>query len=143
MAFINGIAYSYSNIAITLAGVQLATATSIEYKETQEKVNQYGLGEEPYGRGRGVKEYSGSLELSLGEAQKLREAVKKMKPESSGSLTDLPPFDIIVSFDNGEKLITHRLLFCEFTEDGVSGSQGDTELKYSLPIVIGKIIFEN
>lgn len=141
MALINGIAYSYSHIGITLAGMEITSASTIDYEESQEKTNNYGLGENPISRGYGTKEFSASIELTLGEVQILRNKVKELKPTSNGSLTDLPPFDIIVTFDNGVGFITHNILGCEFTKDGFSGSQGDTELKKSFDLIVADIKF--
>ena len=139
MAIINGRSYSYSNIGIVIGGVQVITASAINYEVSQEKTNEYGLGPEPVLRGEGVKEYSASIELSFNEIQLLREKAKVLNPLSDGSLVDLPPFTIVVLYNNGEKIVRHKLLGCEFTKDGVSGSQGDTNLKYSLDLIVAKI----
>ena len=142
MALINGVAYSYSHIGITLAGMELVSASSINYEESQEKTNNYGLGAEPISRGYGTKEYTASVELTLGEAQILRDKAKELNPTGNGSLVDLPPFDIIVTFDNGVEFITHSLISCEFTKDGFSGSTGDTELKESFDLIVAAIRFK-
>ncbi len=141
MATINGKAYSFSKIAIVLGGVQLMTLSSIDYEVTQEKTNEYGNSPYPVLRGEGAKEFTASVELSFNEIQQLRKLSKELNPDGDGSLVDLPPFDILVMYDNGQELVRHKLLYCEFTKDGVSGSQGDTNLKYSLELAVGNIIF--
>jgi hypothetical protein len=53
----------------------------------------------------------------------------------------IPPFKISVLFESGAGLLVTEdvLSMCEFTEEGLSASQGDTKLLVSLPLVIGQI----
>jgi hypothetical protein len=53
---INGTAYDFSQIIVTILGVPVASVSSIEYSEEQEKTNNYGAGNRPVSRGQGAIE---------------------------------------------------------------------------------------
>ena len=133
---INGINYNWANIKLVLFGVPVIGITKIDYKLKQKKENQYGMGYEPISRGYGNKEYDGSIEIYQDELKRII---------ASAPLRDLmaiPPFTIHVVFESadGGFITEDTLLMCEFTEEGLAASQGETSLKVTLPLIIGKII---
>ena len=132
---INGINYSWANVKVILFGVPVVGITKIEYKIKQKKENQYGAGYEPISRGYGNKEYEGSIEIYSDELKRI------ISSAPNNDLMQIPPFKISVLFESGAGLlITEDVLsMCEFTEEGLSASQGDTKLLVSLPLVIGQI----
>lgn len=132
---INGINYSWANVKVILFGVPVVGITKIEYKIKQKKENQYGAGYEPISRGYGNKEYEGSIEIYSDELKRI------IASAPNNDLMQIPPFKIHVLFENGAgALVTEDVLsMCEFTEEGLSASQGDTKLLVSLPLVIGQI----
>jgi len=132
---INGQSYSYADIVLLINGVAFASVSEINYTGEQEKTNNYGTSGLPVSRGRGAREFSGSLKIAMDDAQKLRDA------SPDGSLLGIPAFDIQVTFVSPQttKLVSHFLKSCEFTKDGVEASQGDTEIAMSHDIVIGNI----
>jgi hypothetical protein len=132
---INGINYSWANVKVILFGVPVVGITKIEYKIKQKKENQYGAGYEPISRGYGNKEYEGSIEIYSDELKRI------IASAPNNDLMQIPPFKIHVLFENGSGvLVTEDVLsMCEFTEEGLSASQGDTKLLVSLPLVIGQI----
>ena len=132
---INGTAYSYSDIAATIAGLAVYSFAAINYTQEQPKENNMGAGTLPVSRGRGAKNASGSMELDMDEVEKLRDAI------AGGSLLDIAPFDITVTFINGVKTVTHILKNCEFVDDGVETSQGDTVVRRSFGLVISHIVW--
>lgn len=130
---INGEAYDFASVVCNILGVPVMSISAINYATKQEKVNNYGAGKYPVSRGRGVKEYEASLDIAMEDIEKLREVAP------NGDLTDIPPFDITVSFLKEGANTTHVLKACEFTEDGVDASQGDTEIKKGFPLMPGSI----
>jgi hypothetical protein len=130
---INGINYSWANIKVILFGVPVVGITKIDYKIKQKKENQYGAGYEPISRGYGNKEYEGSIEIYTDELKRIIAAAPNR------DLMQIPPFNIQVVFENGNTVEQDNLLMCEFTEEGLAASQGDTKLLVSLPLVIGQI----
>ena len=134
---INGRSYGWSDIRINILGVRSIGITDINYSEKQDKKNHYGAGNEAISRGYGNKECSGDITLTMEEVESLKSAV------ASGNLNDIPPFDIIVCYiPAGGKVVTEKLIGCEFTEMNKAAKQGDTSLESKLPLVIGTIIWK-
>jgi len=118
-----------------MLGVAVPGVTAIEYKEAQTKENVYATGKRPVARGHGVIEPDGSITLLMTDIENIRDAAP------NGSLLQVPPFDVVVTYENAGKVVNHVLKNCEFLEDGVSGSQGDTSLEMALPMVISDVKF--
>ena len=132
---INGTAFDFAQIIVNILGVPVASVSSIEYEETQEKVNNYGAGNRPVSRGKGAIEATATIEMSMNDIEAIRNVAL------DGSLLNVPSFDITVFFVNPQSPQTHVLKNCEFTNDGISGSQGDTDLKKSFELVVSHIKF--
>jgi len=132
-ALINGKAYYYTQILLTILGVPVAGVTSINYTEEQEKTNNFGAVSRPVSRGHGAIECSGSIELSMNEVEAIRAAAP------SGSLLKIPAFTITVTYLNLQKVVTHKLKNCEFLNDGVETSQGDTDIRRTFDLVISDV----
>lgn len=132
-ALINGTAYSYSQIIINIMNVPLNDITSVNYTEEQEKTNEAGIGELPVSRGRAGISASGSLEIGMTDVEALRDVAPK------GKLVKLLPFDIIVTFVNAQRIVSHTLEDVEFLDDGVETSGGDTRIARTFNLIIGNI----
>lgn len=132
---INGVNYSWGNVKLILFGVPIVGITKIDYKTKQKKENQYGAGYEPISRGYGNKEYEGSIEIYTDELKRI------IALAPNRDLMQIPPFQIQVIFEDatGVLVTTDTLEMCEFMEEGLSVSQGDTKILTSLPLVIGAI----
>jgi hypothetical protein len=132
---INGINYSWSNVKLILFGFPVVGITKIDYKIKQKKENQYGAGYEPVSRGYGNKEYEGSIEIYTDELKRI------IALAPNRDLMQIPPFQIQVVFEDslGVLVTTDILEMCEFMEEGLSVSQGDTKILTTLPLVIGGI----
>lgn len=134
---INGVEPSWADLTVNIAGTPVIGITKIDYNEKQTKENIYGAGQQPVSRGYGNIEPSGSITLLRSEVEAIREAAP------AGRLCDIAAFDIIVAHIplNGGRIITHRLLSCEFTEDANSLSQGDVKNETAFPLIVGQIKF--
>lgn len=130
---INGQEYNHAQIMITVAGVQLWGVSSINYGTEQTKENQYGAGDFPVSRGSSAKVFSGDIELLMTEVEKLRDVAP------AGDLTNLPAFDIVVSYLNEQKPVTDRLIAVEFTDDSRGSDQGNTGISNSFNLVYADI----
>ena len=133
---INGRAFDFAQIIVNILGVPLAGIASVEYSESQEKVNNYGAGKNPVSRGHGAVEREVSLEIHMNDI----EAIRTVAP--FGKLLNIPPFDITVTYLNGAVTVTHILKSCEFTTDGISASQGDTQISKSFDLVCADIVYQ-
>jgi hypothetical protein len=130
---INGRAYDFAQIVCNILSVPLMGISSISYSEEQEKANNFGAGKWAVSRGHGAVDASASIDIHMNDIEAIRDAAP------FGRLLDIPPFDITVTFLNTNKVVTHTLKNCEFTNDGVEGSQGDTQLQRSFDLVVSHI----
>jgi hypothetical protein len=133
LPLINGRAYDFTQIVVKILGAPMVSVSAINYTEEQSKENNFGAGNRPVSRGHGAINASGSVTLSMNDV----EAIRDVAPD--GSLLKIEPFDIQVSFLNRQKVVTHILKNCEFTDDGVEGSQDDKDLKKSFALVISHV----
>ena len=130
---VNGIAFDFVQLTPLFLGVPLVSMSSITYEEIQEKVNNFGMGNRPVSRGRGAIDASGSMELSMNDI----EAIREVAP--NGSLLLIPASDFVLVFGNPQNVQTHILKNLEFTNDGMTGAVGDTDLKLTLNFVISDV----
>jgi hypothetical protein len=131
---VNGVNWAWKNVTLVLFGVPITGITKISYTTKQDKANNYGAGSKPVSRGYGNEEYEGSIEIYRDEWEKVIRA-------SGGSPLDIPPFDIPVVFGAARATAgTDILQMCEFLEDPLSTSQGDTKILLTIPLIIGNII---
>lgn len=130
---INGRAYDYTQIVVSMLGVPVIGISSISWSEEQDKTNNFGQGNRPVSRGQATIQASASIEISMNEI----EAIRDIAP--NGSLLAIPAFDIVVTFGNLQKPVTHVLKNAEFKNDGVEASVDDTDLKTSFDLVISHV----
>jgi hypothetical protein len=130
---INGRAYDFTQVVVKILGAPVASVSAISYTEEQAKENNFGAGSRPVSRGRGAINASGSITISMNDVEALRDV------SLGGSLLNIQPFDVQVSFLNSQKVVTHILKNCEFLDDGVEMSQDDKDVKRSFNLVISNI----
>jgi len=130
---INGRSYSYVDISAVGLGGAFPGMKSISYDVNQEKPNNWGTSVDPVSRGKGKKDPTGSLDLSMNDIEALRDAAP------NGSLLDIPMFNLILVYGNPQKPVTHILENLEFTNDGNTGTEDDTDLTYTLNFVFAKL----
>ena len=132
---VNGRAYDWASIKLQLLKQTVAGVTAISYSVKQEKVNNYGAGVNPISRGLGKREPNASITLEMKEVERIMAALPP-----GGSLLDIPPFPIVVSYVNpSNALITHTLHHCEFTENKREIKTGDTSIEVELPLILSHI----
>lgn len=132
---INGRAYDFAQVVVNILGVPIMGIQSIEYKEEQEKKNNFGAGKWAVSRGHGTVNADATIEVSMNDIEALRDAIP------SGRLLDIPAFPITVTFLNDQKVVTHTLHNCEFMDDGVTGAVDDTDLVRSFGLVVSHITY--
>ena len=133
VTLVNGQAYDYTQIIVTVLGVPLAGISSINYIEEQEKENNFGTGNRPVSRGKGAINASGSLEISMNDVVALRDVAP------NGSLLQLPEFDILVTYGNPQRVVTDTLKNVGFLNDGVETTKGDKDIRRTFDIVLSEI----
>ncbi len=121
---------------MVLFGVPVVGITKIDYKSKQNKENLYGAGYKPVSRGYGKYEYEGSIEIYTDEWKRIIAASPNRDPLS------IAPFDINIVFLAGTRNLPNKdvLKMCEFLENPLSSSEGDTSIKVTIPLIIGDIL---
>jgi len=132
---INGKAFSAVDISVIIAGLPVASVTSLTATVTQEKTNNAGLSDEPVSRGRGVKAYECSIDLAYKDVQALRNLSPTL------SLIEIPMFEVLVLMDNNVNFARIRVRNAEFTDDGIEVADGDTEVKRTYNLVVAGMDF--
>lgn len=131
---INGDAHDWSQVDINILGRTVEGVTAISYSSEQDKANNYGRGNKPVSRGRGKKQYTGSITLSEAEINAIENALPPGK-----DIMDIRPFPIIVSFNRNGVYTVHRLEACEFMGRGVEMNNDTNDVEYQIGLIIGDI----
>jgi len=120
---VNGRAYDWEDISVTLPHGEAAGITEIKYEDGQSVTARYGKGSLPRSYGRGNYEASGSMVLDRDEWEKL----KRELTATGGGIYDHAPFTIVVNYANNDMgTVTDVLKKCKIMkQSGGGGSQGD------------------
>jgi hypothetical protein len=131
---INGTAYSWTNIKVSLFGVPIIGITEVEYERDQKKENNYGFGQNPISRGYGNIENKGSMTLYWDEWIKVVNASPVKDPLA------IPPFDVQILFGGSSVNFQQvNLRACEFLKDPFTAKQGDTKFMVKIDLIIALI----
>ena len=131
---INGRLYGWGDIVINIGGVPVAGVRGIEYGEAQEKVNVYGAGRQPIGRGYGRVACEGSITLEGSTVIALQDRAP------AGQLHRIAPFSITVIYQPETGPIVRDVLRnAEFTNNPTSWTEGDMTRDVQLTLIIGSI----
>ncbi|MGV7234656.1 MAG: hypothetical protein ACQ9ET_00215 [Nitrosomonadaceae bacterium] len=133
LPLINGRSYDFTQINLTIGGVIVNSVSAVTYTEEQEKVNNFGAGTNPVSRGHGAKNASASITISMNDVEAIRASAL------NGSLLSIDTFDIVVVYTNPQGVVTHTIKNCEFTNDGVEATVGDTDINRSFDLVASHV----
>lgn len=131
---INGQSYSFTDLKLTILGVELFSCTQLTAKENQEKTNNYGSQSKPVSRGRKKKEYEVSLDLQLKDVERIKSLIP------GGSLNDMPPNLAKALLDNGTNKHEVALSAFEFATDGIEMALDDSEARMSYTGICADVI---
>lgn len=126
--YINGIAYSWSQIEIQLSNLTtpLNGVTKIDYMDEQETEFNYGAGNMPVSRGFGNVKAEAKITLQLEDVEAIRASIP------SGRMQDLGEFDVVVTYNHPQanRIVTHYIKNCYINNNGVDMSDGDLKSEY-------------
>lgn len=115
---INGNLYDWESVEIQLPNGTAIGVTDISYNDERPVESRYGKGSVPRGFGRKNYKASGSMELDLDEAERLRQAL-------NGSVYQGQPFNIVVSYANDDMpRVTDTLPDCKIVKKDSGAKQG-------------------
>lgn len=130
---VNGIAYAWSTVTLTINGVIIKGITDITYEKKQDKADTYGAGQFAVNRGYGNITCTASITLYADE-------VRAIESLAGGSITDLPAFDIIVQYAaSTTKVVTDKLENCEFLNEAYTIKQNDMNQEVKLDLILSNI----
>jgi hypothetical protein len=140
MTNINGTEYGWVDVRVILPGstVPVDGVIGIKYKLKREKKNIKGRGGKVVARGRGSKDYEGSITVLQSVFEAIQAGVAAGK-----DITDIAPFTITVSYamEGGGTVKTDRLTYTEFTDVEKGMKEGDMNAEIEIPLMIGEIEF--
>lgn len=136
---INGVEPSWACIEVLVGSLIPETAiVAIAYGESQVKENHYGAGKDVVARGYGNVEPNASITVMKSAVENFRKA------SPTGRLTDIAPFDIVVSYlpPNSSLKIVDVVKNVEFLEEKVDTKQGDTKIEVTLPLIVSHVLWD-
>ncbi|QKX04884.1 hypothetical protein HN014_08120 [Aquimarina sp. TRL1] len=127
--------YRWSDTQVSMDGRILTRIRGVKFAIKKEKEYFHARGEDPHSIQSGNKTPEGELILAQSEVERLQDLL-----EPDEDLTDMPPFDVTVSFvkKGTTKIRTYILKGCEFTDDTREMKQGDKFSEITLPIMFLK-----
>jgi len=131
---VNGQAYSYADIIVTVLGSPLAGITAINYQDTQEVTENFGAGRFPTSRGLGKIESECSMSIDRAELNAILNAA------SGNRLQNIGEFDITVSYvPAGSAPVTDIIKNCRFKNTPSGAAEGDSNVIAELELAVSHI----
>ena len=129
--------FAWADVQVSMMGKLVTKIRSVKYKSSQEKEALYAAGNKPVAVQPGNKSYSGSISLLQSEFIALQNAAG-----TTYDVTDLPPFDITVSYLIAGAKTPHikQIKMCEFTDAEEGMSQNDKFMTIELPFIALDVI---
>ncbi len=133
---INGVEYSWGDIASCINGVPITGIVAISYGDKQDMQNNYGAGRHPVSRSKGRITPSAKITLYMSEVV----AISRTAP--NGRMQDIAPFDIEVAYlpENGI-IVVDKIRNCQFTENKRDWKEGDMNQQVELELLPSHIEF--
>jgi hypothetical protein len=131
---INGQAYAYADIIVTILGSPLAGITAIEYSDSQEVTENFGAGRWPVSRGLGKIESEAKITIDRAELNALIKAAPNKRLQNIGE------FDVVVSYvPEGSAPVTDIIKNCRFKNTVGGASEGDSNVVAELELAVSHI----
>lgn len=131
---INGQAYAYADIIVTILGAPLAGITAIEYSDSQEVTENFGAGRWPVSRGLGKIESEAKITIDRAELNALIKAAPNKRLQNIGE------FDVVVSYvPEGSAPVTDIIKNCRFKNTVGGASEGDSNVVAELELAVSHI----
>lgn len=131
---VNGIAYSYADIIVTVLGSPLSGITEIKYEDDQEVVMNFGAGRFPVSQGHGGIKATASMKIDRAELNALIKAAPGKRLQNIGN------FDITVSYvPVGGVPTTDVIRNCRFMNTPGGAAQGDTTVEAEMKLATSHI----
>ncbi|MDY0102826.1 MAG: hypothetical protein RBS07_07780 [Lentimicrobium sp.] len=123
--------YAWKDIEVVMLGRPIVRLLEVKYKVTKETKEIYGRGQNPLGIQEGNKKYEGEIKIGQSELEALINKAQQVVPGSDP--TDLPQFNVAISFEKLGVLRTDVLVGVKLQEFEKAMKQGDSDMEVSLP----------
>jgi len=131
---VNGQAYAYADIIVTIAGSPLAGITAVSYSDSQEVTENFGAGRFPVSRGLGKIESEATITIDRAELNALIGAA------AGNRLQNIGEFDITVSYvPEASAPKTDILKNCRFKNTVGGATEGDSNVVAELELAVSHI----
>lgn len=132
----NSRTYSWPDVEVRLLGNPrpLVGITEISWKADSENQHHHGAGRQPVAYSLGKSTYSGSMKLHLDEVSALKKAV------GVSTMLDIPPFDIVISYVAGLKIMTETLVGVLINGEDHTSSSGGAVLEVSVSFTFAQVV---
>jgi hypothetical protein len=133
---VNGQAYAYADITVTILNTPIAGITDIKYNDMQEITENFGSGKFPTTRGFGTIKSEATLTIDRAELNAL------LKAAPSNRLQNIGEFDITVSYvPAGSPPVTDIIKNCRFKNTPSGASEGDSNVVAELELAVSHILW--
>lgn len=134
----NGVAYSASQTQVQLASMQkpFVGIAKVEYKEADNIQYNYAIGSR-----RAVSVSYGEIRVEGMLSIHYEDFIRLVNTSPKGRLQDRVSENLIVTYNNPDKVVTHVVNFVIFTETPTSVSQGDMLLQVDIPFIAHSITY--
>jgi len=127
---VNGVAYAWVDITVSLFGVPVAGITAVSYEETGDVVNNYGAGRRPVSQSNGKIETTASITIDRAEYNAL------IASAPGKNLMNIPNFDMVVSYTpDGSAPVADIVRNCKIKKMVGGASEGDSNVVAELELV--------
>jgi len=132
-----GLMAGWNALTMNMLGRDVEGITELSYDDTTEMEGARGAGMYFVGYGEGNYEAKCSVTLFKEEWDAIQAALPK-----GGSITSIPPFDIIAEYERNLVKTTDIIQYCKFKGRGVAVKQGDKTIAYKCDLfVAGRILW--
>lgn len=133
---VNGQAYAYADIIVTILGQPVAGITSVTYADSQEVTENFGAGRFPVSRGLGKIESEASITIDRAELNALIQSAPLKRLQNIGE------FDITVTYlPAGSAPVTDIIKNCRFKNTPSGGAEGDSNIVSELELAVSHILW--
>lgn len=124
--------FAWKDIEVVMLGRPIVRLLEVKYKVTKETKEIYGRGQNPLGIQEGNKKYEGEIKIGQSELEALINKAQQITP--GGDPTDLPQFNVAISYEKNGILRTDILIGVKLQEFEKGMKQGDSDMEVTLPI---------
>jgi hypothetical protein len=127
--------YAWKDMSVVVAGRKVTGIQGVKYKPATEKEYVFGAGNKPRAVATGNKTFEGEITLLQNEVERLNLAAQDALSDPLSDLTDLPGVDIVITYNQGQRVRTDMLLGVHFQDFEMGMEQNDKFMTITIPFM--------